>query len=509
MKRIYLFLAASVLCAGSMQLRAECAPAFVNLSLSSEADFTRMGTAGDADVWTYDAGYTCAVASSRGADADAWLITPSVDMDGASVIVFSFDHAHRFASVSQEEMTLWMTANYTGDPATSQWIQLPIPNYSDNSSWKFYSNQLAVPGMYAGHQTVFGFRYKSNNAKWEIRNIRIVSSCPSETERANRSLRICGQNLQNYYYNFAESSRPSYHDAAGLAQKTSKIVLSALRINADIYAFCEVEGKPIVLNQLADSLNKYCGVPGRYAAVYDGINRSSDQYDNALKSGFIYRTDRVAPVGSNTAASTYNYYEDVMRIQAFEEKASGGRFVLSMNHFKAKDSSSDAGESMRNTNAEHLISALKGVSIDPDILVMGDLNCTANESPVKKIIKAGYAEQILRFDAGAFSYCYDGGELIDHVLANSSMAGQVMMAYVLHVCTMGCGYENNFISYSDHDPYIVELCLKENGNCQYQDMEEVPEESNERYQCTKVLRDGQLYIIVGDKMYNVLGQIKN
>lgn len=279
---------------------------------------------------------------------------------------------------------------------------------------------------------------------------------------ATGSLRVCAQNLENYYYNYNASSRPSYSDEAGFREKTVKIVNNMLAIDADIYAFCEVEAKPIVLAQLADSMNAHAGVAGRYMAVSDGIDYTiPPSSDNQIKSGFIYRTDKVATYGSNTSAVYGNgYYAHTMRIQAFKQLSNNEKFVVSMNHFKAKDNSVDAGESIRLGNANNLVSALDGVSSDPDILILGDLNCQVGEEPMNIIINAGYEEQLLKFDANAYSHCYGGGELIDHVLANSSMADQIVKAYVKHVSTYRCTPGvTQAMSYSDHDPYVVEITL--------------------------------------------------
>ena len=286
-----------------------------------------------------------------------------------------------------------------------------------------------------------------------------------DTVRGN--LRVCAQNLENYYYNYTASSRPKYSDEEGFRAKTLKIVNAMLAIDADIYAFCEVEAKPIVLAQLADSMNAHAGVAGRYAAVSDGIDYTiPPSTDNQIKSGFIYRTDRVKTYGSNTGGTSGNgYYAHTMRIQAFEQLSSGERIVVSMNHFKAKDSSADQGESTRLSNANNLINSLNNISTDPDILILGDLNCQYGEAPITNIINAGYEEQILRFDSAAYSHCYDDGELIDHVLANPSMKEQIVCAYVKHVSAYKCNPDLTYSdSYSDHDPYVVEINLPEKSD---------------------------------------------
>lgn len=281
-----------------------------------------------------------------------------------------------------------------------------------------------------------------------------------DPEIVTGSLRVCAQNLQNYYFN-PNTGRGSYTQEE-IAAKTGKIVNAMLDIDADIYAFCEVEAKPIVLQQLADSMSAHAGASGRYVAVSDNIDQEwSETYDNNIKSGFIYRADKVATVGSNTGAVSGNgYYAHTMRLQAFRQLSDGEKLMVSMNHFKAKDSSADQGEAMRETNATNLLSALGRVSVDPDILVLGDLNCEANETPIQMIINAGYEEQLLKYNQYAWSHCYNGGELIDHVLANNTMADQIVNAYVKHICAYRCNSAvTQAMSWSDHDPYVVEINL--------------------------------------------------
>ena len=279
----------------------------------------------------------------------------------------------------------------------------------------------------------------------------------TERDTTYGSLRICAQNLENYYIN-SNTGRGNFTQAE-INAKTSKIVNMMLTINADIYAFCEVEAKPEVLTYLANAANSAYGA-NVFVAVSDGIDVDWDAtLNNNIKSGFIYRSDRVAPVGSNNAIYSANYYCNTMRYQAFQQLSNGEKLVVSMNHFKAKDSSSDQGESTRLTNANRLVNTLSTVTTDPDILILGDLNCQYGEAPITYIMNAGYAEQILRFDSTNYSHCYGGGELIDHVIANSSMEQQIVDAYVRHLSTTCSTGVTSDMSYSDHDPYVVEINL--------------------------------------------------
>ena len=303
----------------------------------------------------------------------------------------------------------------------------------------------------------------------------------------SNSLRVCAQNLQNYYIH-SNTGRGNYTESQ-MTAKTNKIVNMMLDIDADIYAFCEVEAKPDVLEHLAATANSYVtGDP--YVAVTDYIDEDWDAtHNNNIKSGFIYRSDRVQPVGSNYPATYVTYYCNTMRYQAFQLNSNGEKLVLSMNHFKAKDSSDDEGNAKRVTNATNLVNALSYVSTDPDILILGDLNCEYGEEPISYIIGAGYTEQLLRFnDANIYSHCYGGGELIDHVFANSTMAQQVTNAYVDHrstTCSVGVTSQ---MSYSDHDPYVVEINLSSN--------------TSETINTCKQARDAALSVSANNELYN-------
>ena len=371
------------------------------------------------------------------------------------------------------------------------------------------SIQFSQLGLEEGDTLTISGIYQLYGSTHEVVSARYISSKKPETDEkpvVYSTLRVCAQNLQNYYFNYSEeqTSRPSYHDEEGFRAKTQKIVNAMLDIDADIYAFCEVEAKPIVLAQLADSMNVHAGVPGLYAPVYDGIDYTWYEgiADNQIKSGFIYRTDRVSPLGDNTGAvSGYGYYARTMRIQAFKQNSSKEALVLSMNHFKAKDSSADQGEEMRQINANNLVNALPYVTTDPDVLILGDLNCEYGEAPISTIIDAGFEEQILRFDSTAYSHCYDGGELIDHALANPSLKGQIVNAYVKHVCTWRCtDAVSSSDSYSDHDPYIVEMVLGNAATVVSTDAH------SSKTSVRKEIRHGQLFIIRGGETFTITGQ---
>ena len=311
----------------------------------------------------------------------------------------------------------------------------------------------------------------------------------------NARLRIVGQNAANYVSNL-ESSNSSCATEAEFESKTNKIANAFIALQADIVAICEVERNDDILGYIVDAMNSIYG-ENVYTYITDGLyaHASSGNYQS-LKSGYIYRSDKVTPQGNNTSPYRSGEYCARLRIQAFKENSTNEKFILSMNHFKAKDSSADAGESTRLQNVSNLIDALGNITSDPDILIMGDLNSYMGEAPIEALEEEGFEEQLVRFDSNAYSYIYRGQKgILDHAMANSTMAEQVTGARVYHINTAG-GYN---YKYSDHDAVLVGLSLGKQQ--QKSGLDDVSTTSRAH----KVLHNGQLYIEIDGIRFTITG----
>ena len=308
-------------------------------------------------------------------------------------------------------------------------------------------------------------------------------------------IRVVGQNVQNYLSNL-EASNSSCATQSDFEAKTNKIANAFIALKADIVTICEVQEDDEILGYITDEMNQLYG-ENVYTYITDNMRSiaQSGEYQN-LKAGYIYRKDKVTPQGSSTSPYSKFPYKARMRIQTFKENSTGERFVLSINHFKAKDSSYDQGEATRLENASNLISALKNITSDPDILIMGDLNAYSDEQPILNLMEAGYEEQLLRYDPQAYSYIYKGQKgLIDHAMANSTMADQISGAQVYHINTDG-GY---YYKYSDHDACVVGLNLGKSTTG--------IENSTMTKENRKMIINGQLYIEYNGRIYDSFGRL--
>ena len=280
----------------------------------------------------------------------------------------------------------------------------------------------------------------------------------------NPDLVICGANVENFFVDhLGEGSE--YLGAANAEQlevQKKKISSALYNIDADIYALCEVEEGPNAVGALVDALNNKAGVT-RYAWVNNGFN----SYNSTMVC-YIYRTDKVKPVGSyikpySGTGGTYLYRE---AIQCFQELASGEKFNLSMNHFKAKVNGEN--DELRKENMTKLIDAFpQALNNDPDILVMGDLNAYSGEESNMLLTRdKGFTDLLNLYEPDDYSYVYGGlVGYLDHAYANSSMAGQVTKAVPYHLNAdtwKSYEYSNGdetMYRYADHDPILVGLKL--------------------------------------------------
>lgn len=318
----------------------------------------------------------------------------------------------------------------------------------------------------------------------------------------NARLHIVGQNAENYLNNL-DASNSSCSTQAEFEKKTLKIANVFLALDADIIAICEVEANDQILGYIVDALNDLTS-SNDYSYVSDNINVSNAGTGyQALKSGFIYRSTKVTPVGGVSSPYYSGEYYRRLRIQAFKENLTEEKFVLSMNHFKAK-SGSDQGESTRIQNASELIETLGYITTDPDILIMGDLNAYMGEDPINNLENAGYEEQLTVYDPNAYTYNYYGElGILDHCMANESMAAQITGAYAYHIntATRNKNSQNyDLYHYSDHDAVVVGVNL--GGELPTPDGCETIDST---VPARKVLRNGQLFIEIEGQTYTITG----
>lgn len=295
----------------------------------------------------------------------------------------------------------------------------------------------------------------------------VANARPATAPTVPGAIKAAGFNVLNYFSTIdttaSSSSGPcgpsgtmdcrGADSAAELARQRERTALVVCGLDADVVGLVEIENHPTsaAVNDLLGAVNARCGGSHPYAFANTGGALGSD----AIRVALIYRTGVLAPVGA-PMADLNAIHNRPPTAQTFDvvdaaNPAFGERFTVVANHFKSKGCSgasgadADSGDgqscfaSRRNQQASRLLSWIDGTVIpaagDPDVLLLGDFNSYARETPMTTLAGGGYVDLIAdRLGPTAYSYLFDGqlGHL-DYALANASLDEQVAGVAVWHI----------------------------------------------------------------------------
>lgn len=125
-------------------------------------------------------------ANGASQEAESWLVSPAINLSGINAAYIAFDYVINKgdASLAAANHKVMVTDNYTGDVASTEWIQVPFGAYNDNT-WSFKSTgNIALPEAIMNKENVvIAFKYNSttaNSSTWEMNNL-VVASGAGET----------------------------------------------------------------------------------------------------------------------------------------------------------------------------------------------------------------------------------------------------------------------------------------------------------------------------------------
>jgi len=279
--------------------------------------------------------------------------------------------------------------------------------------------------------------------------------------------------------------------AAEFQRQRDKIIPAILGLNADVVGLMEIEnnGNTAVQNLVA-GLNAVAGA-GTWATVAMPAGGTGT---DAIRVAMIYKPARVGLVGG--AVSDTNPVHNRPPLAQTFAAPSGERFSVVVNHFKSKGSCPPAGDvdadqgdgqgcwnATRVQQAQALGSfiATTLAPVDPDVVIIGDLNAYGKEDPILALAALGFVDQIARFDpATGYTYVFDGeAGYLDHALVSASLDARVTGATAWRInadepsiidyntefrqpSCAACGpdyYSATVYRSSDHDPVVLGLSL--------------------------------------------------
>ena len=306
--------------------------------------------------------------------------------------------------------------------------------------------------------------------------------------RGTHNLLVCGMNLEYYLVeNLGTGYGPS--DATEHQRQRTKVGKALAKIGADIYGLVEIEQGQSAVSEIASDLTAATG------RTYTYVNDRGSSNSSFTKSGFVYCSDVVRPIGpfryTNAGVARRKY------MQLFEQIATGERFVYSINHFKAKSGKGATGDNVdkgdgqgayngtRQDEAHAILSLFEQNSStfnDPDLLIMGDLNAYGMEDPIRILTDGGMTDLHREMHAdSSYSYTYYGvAGYLDHALCSQELLPQVTGMTVFHInsdeqddFTYDKSTDTTMFRCSDHDPVIVGLNLNHSSTDLYINTAEV------------------------------------
>ncbi|MFZ1392745.1 MAG: ExeM/NucH family extracellular endonuclease, partial [Dokdonella sp.] len=311
-------------------------------------------------------------------------------------------------------------------------------------------------------------------ASWRIRptqanpaTFTVANPRPASPPAVGGAIRVAGANLLNYFTTIdttaSNNSGPcgpsGTLDCRGadsvteLNRQRERLSIVVCTMNPDAMGLMELENTTpsASITDLLGAINTRCGGAHPYAFANTGGTLGTD----AIRVQLIYRTGVVSPVGSPlvdlNAIHSRPPTAQVFDVVDAANPAFGQRFTVIANHFKSKgcggatgaDVDSGDGQScfaaQRTAQASRLLTWINGTVLpaagDPDVLLLGDFNAYAMETPITTIMAGGYSDLEAVFGgSSAYSYVF-GGELghLDYAFASTSLAGQVTGASAWHI----------------------------------------------------------------------------
>lgn len=144
--------------------------------------FTAVSVIGDNHIWNFSSQYGAMMSGYTNPNSyenEDWFISPAMDLTTVENVTLTFDHTRGSAAVinvgiAEGWYKVFATANYTGDPTTTTWVELEGVNHSMTAWWYVSSGVLTIPANTQSKNSRIAFKYLSSDyesATWEIKNM--------------------------------------------------------------------------------------------------------------------------------------------------------------------------------------------------------------------------------------------------------------------------------------------------------------------------------------------------
>lgn len=442
--------------------------------------FTSFNIAGPQSWYNTSYGAVCnGYVSGQSFENEDWLVSPVVNLLQTDNVKLTFNHTRGSAAVVDVGVAdgwykVFATADFTGDPTTTQWIELTGLNQTLPAAWQYVSSgELVIPDAAKSATSRIAFRYMSSagqSATWEIKNVKVTG----EPQATNPNAGIFKVTNWNIEWLGCTTFGPSDENL-----QISNAAAAMLAMNSDIYCIQEVTNT--ASNPTIAALVSLLGSDQWGGAI---VPPGTDQCDQ--RQAIIYKKSRVQLVSSyqlssGEAAEGNSYYYNwasgrfpaVYNVSLISGNASIPVSVVNI-HAKAED-----GDAMSYTRRLGASESLKTILDGPDynsknVILIGDFNdyllgttsqaCSCSVSPYQNFMD----------DLGSYTAitanltdAHWGNPIIENILLSNELAANYVSDTTAQETAAAQNITNYYNTTSDHLPVSASFQFPILGNPEF------------------------------------------
>lgn len=420
--------------------------------------------------WHYSSLYG-ALCGGVNVENEDWFISPIMNLTQTDNVKLTFNNTRGNpevvnVGVAEGWYKVFATSNFTGDPATTQWTELPF-NQNVPVAWQFISSgELVIPDAAKSANSRIAFRYMSianQYATWEIKNVKVTGE-PQSTSPNAGIFKVTNWNTE---WLGCTTFGPTDENL-----QINNVASAMLSMNSDI--FCIQEVSNTVASPSIATLISLMGSDQWGGTIVPGNTGDCDQ-----RQGIIYKKARVQLVtaqqlssGNDAEGNSYYYNCSSGRYPAlYNVNLVVGSTLIPVSfvniHAKAED-----GNAMSYTRrlgaSEALKTILDGANFSTkNLVIIGDLNdyligttsttCSCTVSPYQNFMD----------DESHYTGITKTNHIIENIIISDELAGNYVANSVAQEIGVSQAISNYHSTTSDHLPVSARFQFPVLSNPEY------------------------------------------
>lgn len=445
------------------------------LTQSSFDTFTPASVYG-AQTWKFDSRYGAVCSGFSGGtdnENEDWLISPVMNLSATDNAQLTFSHTRGNVAVMNVGVSYgwykaFATANYTGNPESTQWVELTGLNQNITTAWQFVSSgNLTIPAAAKSKTTRIAFRYISDpnqSATWEIKNVKVTTTTSGTTNpNTTATFKITNWNTE---WLGCTTFGPTDE-----TQQINNIATAMRSINADVYCIQEVVNTP--------SVPSIATIVSLLGSEWAGAIVPANTGDCNQRQGIIYKKARVQLVssqelnsGQGAQGNSYYYNWTSGRYPALYNVnfiSGNTKIPVSLINIHAKSEDNDIRSYNRRTGAAE---GLKILLDEPNyntknVVVIGDFNdylsgttssaCNCTVSPYNNFTQdtsnyTGITKDITDVDTR-----YGIHPIIENIIISNELVANYVANSAAQETSVARTISNYYNTTSDHLPVSAQF----------------------------------------------------